>query len=209
MIGYASRTGTRRNLDALRAAGWGLLVSASGCHRTEGFELYALDNGAYSAWMQGTDLNEGAFWRLLEAIGERAQWAVIPDIVCGGPRSLEYSMSWLAAIRASGHCGQMLLAVQDGMSAADVRPCIGNGVGLFVGGSTAWKESSLPIWGRLKRETGCYLHVGRVNSLRRARLCHLAGADSFDGTSATRYAANIAKMQRAVSQSTLPFGEVW
>lgn len=45
MIGYASRTGTRRNLDALRAAGWRLMVSARGALRTEGFP-YALDNGA-------------------------------------------------------------------------------------------------------------------------------------------------------------------
>jgi hypothetical protein len=34
---YASRTGTRRNLAALRAAGWRLLVSATGVHRHEGF----------------------------------------------------------------------------------------------------------------------------------------------------------------------------
>ena len=31
MIAYASRTGTRRNLAALRAAGWRLLVSAAAC----------------------------------------------------------------------------------------------------------------------------------------------------------------------------------
>lgn len=37
MLGYASRTGTRRNLAALRAAGWRLLVSATGVHRDEGF----------------------------------------------------------------------------------------------------------------------------------------------------------------------------
>lgn len=27
-MAYASRTGTKKNLDALRAAGWGLMVSA-------------------------------------------------------------------------------------------------------------------------------------------------------------------------------------
>lgn len=37
MIPYASRTGTKRNLDAMRANGWGLLVSAKGVLRTEGF----------------------------------------------------------------------------------------------------------------------------------------------------------------------------
>jgi hypothetical protein len=45
MAGYASRTGTRRNLAALRDAGWRLLVSAEAELRTEGMR-YALDNGA-------------------------------------------------------------------------------------------------------------------------------------------------------------------
>jgi hypothetical protein len=44
MIGYTSRTGTRQNLDALRHAGWRLLVSARGPLRPEGFR-YGLDNG--------------------------------------------------------------------------------------------------------------------------------------------------------------------
>lgn len=38
MVSYASRTGTRRNLAAMRGAGWRLLVSAAGVLRTEGFE---------------------------------------------------------------------------------------------------------------------------------------------------------------------------
>lgn len=42
---YASRTGTKRNLAALRAAGWGLFVSAAGVHRSEGFR-FIIDNGA-------------------------------------------------------------------------------------------------------------------------------------------------------------------
>ena len=50
MIAYASRTGTRRNLAALRGANWRLLVSATGVHRTEG-----LWHGArvmpYSGWI--------------------------------------------------------------------------------------------------------------------------------------------------------------
>lgn len=49
MIAYASRTGTRRNLAAIREAGWRLLVSAASCLRNEGFP-YALDNGAWSAY---------------------------------------------------------------------------------------------------------------------------------------------------------------
>lgn len=46
MVGYASRTGNKRNLAALRNANWRLLVSAKGELRTEGMR-YALDNGAW------------------------------------------------------------------------------------------------------------------------------------------------------------------
>lgn len=49
MIAYASRIGTGRDLDALRAAVWRLVVSARGVYRTEGY-LYALDNGAWSSF---------------------------------------------------------------------------------------------------------------------------------------------------------------
>ena len=73
VIGYASRTGTKRNLDALRAAGWRLLVSASGQLRNEGFR-YALDNGAWSAYSQGRPFDEPSFVRALRKMGADADW---------------------------------------------------------------------------------------------------------------------------------------
>lgn len=201
MIPYASRTGTRRNLNALRAAGWRLLVSAAGVWRTEGFP-YALDNGAWTAFQQGTPFDEDAFRRLVDALGDGADWIVLPDIVAGGMASLDYSVSWMDRVP-----GLRLLAVQDGMTVADVRPLLGPSIGIFVGGSTEWKLSTMRAWGALAREVGCYLHVGRVNTRRRIALCHEAGAHSFDGTSATRFAANIPKLTAATNQST--FWEVW
>jgi hypothetical protein len=62
MVSYASRTGTRRNLAEMREAGWRLLVSAAGVLRTEGM-LYAIDNGAWSAFQQGRPFDEDAFMR--------------------------------------------------------------------------------------------------------------------------------------------------
>src|SRR3546814_4879783 len=54
VIAYASRTGTRRNLDALRDAGWRLMVSARGVLRTEGFP-YELDNGAWTSFQHRSE----------------------------------------------------------------------------------------------------------------------------------------------------------
>lgn len=68
LIGYASRTGTRRNLALLRECGWRLLVSAAGVLRHEGFR-YALDNGAWSAYTQGRPFDFAAFELALRKFG--------------------------------------------------------------------------------------------------------------------------------------------
>ena len=94
MMCYASRTGTLRNLAALRAAGWGLLVSRAGEWRTEGFDRYGLDNGAWSDFQNSRPFDEDAFERLIDKLGSRADWIVLPDIVAGGLPSLELSMRW-------------------------------------------------------------------------------------------------------------------
>ncbi len=134
-----------------------------------------------------------------------ATFIVVPDIVAGGPDSLSFSLSWLP--RLDG-VSPLLLAVQDGMTPCEVAPHLSGRhrkfSGLFVGGTTEWKEDSLPVWGEVCHHYGAYLHVGRVNSARRIRLCHLAGADSFDGTSVSMYAVNIHHLDRARNQPTLP-----
>ena len=97
----------------------------------------------------------------------------------------------------------MLIPVQNGMTAADIRPLVNDRVGIFVGGDTDWKISTLPVWGRLAAETGCYLHVGRVNTRRRIKLCATCGVDSFDGTSVSRFAVTIHHLDAEVRQCAL------
>src|SRR3546814_3757104 len=93
VIAYASRTGTRRNLDALRDAGWRLMVSARGVLRTEGFP-YALDNGAWTSFQHGEKFDAKAFLIAIEKLGAGADFIVVPDIVCGGLESLTFSRRW-------------------------------------------------------------------------------------------------------------------
>lgn len=89
------------------------------------------------------------------------------------------------------------------MTDADVVQYIGPDVGVFVGGSTDWKLATLYDWAALAQSRGAWCHVGRVNSVRRIRLCHLAGVDSFDGTSASRYSVELPKLERARRQPAL------
>lgn len=194
LISYASRTGTRRNLTTLREHGWRLLVSATGCLRHEGFP-YALDNGAWTAFQKGRPFNEQLFEKALAKLGKNADWVVVPDIVGGGLRSLELSLRWLPAVLENTQ--RVLLAVQDGIVPNDIRSFLGDRVGLFVGGGTAWKETTVPMWSELGRERNCWVHVGRVNTVRRIALCVEAGATSIDGTSASRYSVTVPKLDAA------------
>lgn len=205
MLAYAARTGTRRNLAALRRAEWRLLVSAAASLRTEGFP-YALDNGAWAYYQQGRPFDTRAFERALRALGTHADWTTIPDIVAGGQASLELSLGWMRRVLDASP--RALLAVQDGLTPGDVVPWLGTRVGLFVGGSTAWKEQTLPQWGTLGRQVGCWVHVGRVNTARRIALCVAAGATSFDGSSASRYGTTLPMLDAARRQLDLFCGDL-
>jgi hypothetical protein len=199
VIGYASRTGTKRNLDALRNAGWGLMLSPADVLRTEGFENYALDNGAWTAYQQKQQWDEAAFVDAVERFGKNARFIVAPDIVAGGFESLARSFEWTYRLP-----GRVLVPVQDGISVEDLdQSPLWDRIGIFVGGTTDWKLRTLPYWGRFARRVGCYLHVGRVNSVRRIAYASACGADSFDGTSVSRYAVNIGKLDKARRQMAL------
>lgn len=203
MIGYASRTGTRRNLAALRERGWRLMISPKGEVRTESM-LYALDNGAWWAFRAGKPFDEDAFIAAYGKFGAGADFMVLPDIVAGGMTSLAYSLQWLERLIPLA-CPAML-AVQDGMTCSDIAPLIGPQLGIFVGGTTEWKLATLLAWGKLARERGASLHVGRVNTRRRIMLCAAAGADSFDGSSASRYVKTLPLLDNARHQPDL-FGD--
>jgi hypothetical protein len=205
MIAYASRTGTLRNLTALRSAGWGLLVSRAGHWSTEGFLTWAADNGAWRDHQAGQPFAADAFlgfvgW--IEAQPIRPQWLVLPDVVAGGLDSLALSRQWLANLRDREFWQgrRLLLAAQDGIEPRHIEGLIGPDLGIFVGGSTQWKLDSLRDWARLARSRAAICHVGRVNSARRIRLCAAAGATSFDGTGPTRFAQRLHLLDIARTQ---------
>jgi hypothetical protein len=203
MIAYASRTGTRRNLDALRGAGWRLMVSARGVLRTEGFP-YALDNGAWTAFQKGEPFDVAAFERAVKLLGADADWIVLPDIVMGGLESLELSLRWLRKLRrrVALRGRRFLIAVQNGMEevAKRIARWLGPSVGIFVGGDTVWKLSTMGAWSRLAHDHGAICHVGRVNTARRIHACEAAGVDSFDGSSASRFCVTLRPLELARQQ---------
>jgi hypothetical protein len=173
--------------------------------RAEGFR-YALDNGAWTAYRQGKAFDDRAFVVALRKLGRDADWTVLPDVVCGGMASLDTSLRWMRVVLDESP--RALLAVQDGMVAGDVRGFLGSRVGLFVGGSTEWKEKTMGTWAKLGREVGCWVHVGRVNTARRIAICTSEGVTSFDGTSASRFAKTVGPLDAARRQMALFKGGV-
>jgi hypothetical protein len=201
MIGYAPSEGSRRNMEALRERRWRLLLSPT--HPTPYADLrFGIDNGAWRAYQTKTQFEESAFEHLVDRLGCAADFVILPDIVGGGSDSLAFSVSWLPRLRTLKH---LLLPIQDGMNAHDVGMVLRQAprVGLFLGGTTEFKLQQMYAWGMVAHAWNRWFHVGRVNSIRRVRLCAEAGADSFDGSGITIFSNNLPRLDPARAQPSL------
>jgi hypothetical protein len=147
----------------------GHLYSPGAERRPNFMPPYALDNGRFAA--RGGGWDEVAFLRLVETHGSAARWVVVPDVVGDRDGTLREWGNW--AHRLNGLT--LALAVQDGMTAADV-PVEASVI--FVGGTTIWKRRTLFYWpAHFPR-----VHVGRINTERWLWECDHAGVESCDGT---------------------------
>lgn len=140
------------------------------------FVPYALDNGAYGAFTANREWDENAWCGLLEwarISGQKPLWTLVPDVVGNRVGTLrKWDMFHDVARR---YKWPLAFAVQDGMRPKDVPK---SAEVVFVGGSTDWKWSTVPLWcAHFPR-----VHVGRVNEYSKLWVCHNAGAESVDGT---------------------------
>jgi hypothetical protein len=178
LIMVSNRTGIEIGLLAARYPGRiGHLYSPGGQRGPWTEVPYALDNGAWTAFLRGRAWDE-ARWRALITwalmSGCPPLWALVPDVVADRQRTLERWTLFSPLVRQSGL--RPAFAVQDGMTFDDVPSddCV-----LFLGGSTAWKVAAIEPWCR--RFPG-RVHVARVNTAARLIKCWRAGAISVDGT---------------------------
>ena len=142
MIGYASNTCTRRNLEALRVAGWRILLTPDNPKARDGLR-FAIDNGAWSAFKNGTPFDAGAFEALLERYGSMADFVIAPDIVAGGLESLKFSVSWL--LKLTHFAGSAAPTEQHDASGRGRGPRECCQLGLFLGGSTSEILNDVPM----------------------------------------------------------------
>jgi len=206
---YASWTGTKRNLRALRENGWSLLMSPDTLKRCKNKTAplwpdgtpapYVLDNGAWGCHQRGEPFDEHSFMWAYGRISEDAEWVVAPDIVGGGEQSLELTKSWLPKLNHR----KILIAVQDGLAPKDVDALMDSTRGIFLGGSTEYKIRTMSMWGKYCSAKDVYFHVARVNTIKRFRACQAAGADSIDGSGASRFACTAGLLPSAARQQSL------
>jgi hypothetical protein len=201
VVGYASNTGSSRNLAALRAHGWRILLTPDNPLHRKGLS-YAIDNGAWGAFQKKERFKTGPFLDLVERHGGAANFVVIPDIVAGGMKSLDFSVSWIHRLK---NLKKLLLPVQDGMDIYSVAAVLHQhpNMGIFLGGTTEWKLETMFEWGVVAAVMRRHYHIGRVNTMRRIRLAAEAGADSFDGTSATMFSCTLPMLESARQQPNL------
>ncbi len=108
-------------------------------------------------------------------------FATAPDVLCDAEATLkvEHSRRMLAWVRHAGF--PAALVAQDGLEDLDVP--WDDLDALFLGGSTAWKlgPAAAALAAEAKRRRK-WVHMGRVNSLKRLRYADAIGCDSADGT---------------------------
>lgn len=147
---------------------------------------YALDNGAFGAYIRNQPLDEKKFYNVLEralSADIRPDFVVVPDRVAAGLESLEFSLEHINRIP---DVVPRYLAVQDGMTLEVVEAVLDLFEGIFVGGTVPWKYRTAESWVKLSHSYGLPCHIGRVGTLRGYDFAHAVNADSVDGSNPVR-----------------------
>lgn len=138
---------------------------------------WAADNGRYSAPQDYTDAGYLAWLKTMPV--ESCLFATAPDVVGDAAATIALSVPMFDRIRQLGY--RVAFVAQDGQE--DLPVPWADFDALFIGGTTAWKlgEDARVLVAEAKRR-GKWVHMGRVNSLRRMRYAESIGCDSADGT---------------------------
>lgn len=176
-------TGTRRVINQVKRYDVGMLM-VEGWKNPDKWPYYAIDNGAYSAFVNNREWDPIPFLRTIRRARlyeRKPDFVVCPDIVAGGRDSLIHSINWLHVLPGEL---QYYLAVQDGMQIQEVADVIRSHgfAGIFVGGTADWKIETAPAWCILSKNLGIKCHIGRIGPGRKILWAAQIGADSVDSS---------------------------
>jgi hypothetical protein len=134
----------------------------------------AADNDCF----QGLD--RAAYVAMLRKLrGTRVRWVTVPDIVADAESTLARWRIWRPVLRYLGLPAAYV--AQDGSET--LAPPWAELDALFIGGSDKWKEGPHALRLMLDaKDRGKWVHVGRVNTMRRRWLMGVGDFDSIDGS---------------------------
>lgn len=144
---------------------------------------FAIDNGAYSG------LNRNAFFRLLDRNRDnmsRCIFVAVPDVVGSARRTSELFGMITQESSMTPWCEKWAFVVQDGHE--DLHLNWYEMKHVFIGGTDNFKDSAAAYdIVKVAKALDIYVHVGRVNTIKRYRKYASLGADSCDGSGVCKY----------------------
>lgn len=174
-LATASTPAVRR---AIRSGAIGQIITPAAGHIPEPAAAWCIDNGAFTtpAWT----LPQLQRWStLLDRYQHRAGqclWVTVPDVVGDAAGTDELWGRWWSAPMRRGY--RAAYVAQNGC-----RWLPAGAAAVFLGGSDRFKLGPEGrAVARATKDLGKWLHMGRVNSLRRLRYAVSIGCDSVDGT---------------------------
>jgi hypothetical protein len=173
----------------------GAITTPAEGNRIDALPLWCADNscgpgqGAVGGHHAGRPLVPGKGWpgearwlawlTRLAPHASRCTFAVAPDVVGDAAATIRRSLPLLPLIRDLGYPAAFV--AQNGQHQLPV-PWDEFSV-LFIGGDDTWKLGApMRALATAAKTRGKWLHMGRVNSLKRMRYARAIGCDSADGT---------------------------
>lgn len=141
--------------------------------------LWGADTGCFAAPHRYSDEKYLAWLVSMSQHRFTCLFATVPDVVGDAVATLAVATPMLEPVRAVGY--RPAFVAQDGSENTKLPwklfDC------LFVGGTTDWKmsERAAAVVAEAKAH-GKWIHMGRVNSLKRLKYSSALGCDSADGT---------------------------
>lgn len=169
-------------------------------------ERWCFDNGAWRDYKNGRTFDADAFvkrLRMAEDVGT-PYMAVVPDVVCGGQGSLEFSNEWI--LRPELRNGwPWYLAVQNRMTVEIVEDAITKYPyhGIFIGGDDAFKRHTDRQWIELAHEYGLKAHYGRCGTKRKIRRALALKTDSCDSAFPLWIRDRLESVARSLAQTSM------
>jgi hypothetical protein len=164
--------------------------------------LWVADNEAFSHF------DPDRFRRMLDAFARAATKPVFvtaPDVVCDHHATADRWVEWCREFHTRNL--PRAFALQNGIEGMPPEHALpwGNLEAIFIGGDTAFKFCPwVRECVRLAKRLGKWVHMGRVNSVRRLNYARLIGCDSCDGSGMARFRERVlSPMLRELPQQQL------